>query len=30
MNACAALSGTGFRTMLNRPDAPEKSRFQIA
>src|ERR1043165_4360982 len=30
MKACAALSGIGLSTMLNRPDAPVKSRFQIA
>ena len=28
--ACAAASGIGLSTMLNSPDAPEKSRFQIA
>src|SRR5205814_113568 len=26
----AALSGTGLNTTLNSPDAPRKSRFQIA
>ena len=30
MKACAAASGIGLSTMLNSPDAPEKSRFQIA
>ena len=30
MKACAAFSGIGFMTMLKRPDAPAKSRFQIA
>src|SRR5437764_5705532 len=30
MNACAALSGIGLSTMLNSPDAPVKSRFQMA
>ena len=29
-NASTAFCGAGFRTMLNRPDAPAKSRFQIA
>ena len=30
MKACTAVSGTGLSTMLNRPQAPVKSRFQIA
>ena len=28
--ASTAFCGAGFSTMLNRPDAPVKSRFQIA
>jgi len=30
MKALTAASGTGLSTMLNRPHAPVKSRFQIA
>src|SRR3954463_14880949 len=30
MNAYDAASGIGLRMMLNRPDAPVKSRFQSA